>query len=541
MFLTRTILAILGLWNPRPDPDEVDPTDRNNCSPSQMTKYKMVSPTGRYGDKFICPPNSTMKSCRCPLTYTDGSKSGLDVEVAHPNPRVCSCRGVFCGSQCKKVVTRAVCCGERDKCPINSHQKPRHSKDWVCRIDVRRTFGMKASQIQSAVNIATDFLAQQPKEKIELFFRRGTYLIDSKENPVFNMKNIAPTNHGRLIISGAGMDETTLKVIGWQGDMFKGTNVSKVTVRDLHLTRSTPGATQGYVTEVSENQVVLEIPPGFPLPDQIYNGKLQKRQRTYLRRFTSGLNPQVVVENNPQVQWYSATRAHPTNPRIWAFTTNRTANYLPGQLVAVKSKCCGRTIPRSYHFKESRELVFERIRWTRQSRGVFRLGTMDVRIRDCEIVRDPPIGNLGWCLSSSEGGPQFGQPNDVWMHKVHVENFYAENTGDDSLAFFNVRSQASVTNVTIKDAFARSVLLHKSPKIGFVNVHVERSPVCINDQLEDVRDLYPGDFPEPRNSRRPRFVHDPDGLLGSNCTLDPKEFSPVRGQPGYLNFEVPRK
>ena len=56
----------------------------------------------------------------------------------------------------------------------------RHSKDWVCRIDVRRTFGMKASQIQSAVNIATDFLAQQPKEKIELFFRRGTYLIDSK-------------------------------------------------------------------------------------------------------------------------------------------------------------------------------------------------------------------------------------------------------------------------------------------------------------------------------------------------------------------------
>ena len=79
------------------------------------------------------------------------------------------------------------------------------------------------------------------------------------------------------------------------------------------------------------------------------------------------------------------------------------------------------------------------------------------------------IGNLGWCLSSSEGGPQvsllkiwpagetltfnyrsclhpthtsrfqFGQPNDVWMHKVHVENFYAENTGDDSLAFFNVR------------------------------------------------------------------------------------------------------
>ena len=66
----------------------------------------------------------------------------------------------------------------------------RHSKDWVCRIDVRRTFGMKASQIQSAVNIATDFLAQQPKEKIELFFRRGTYLIDSKV--IYRIKSLIP-------------------------------------------------------------------------------------------------------------------------------------------------------------------------------------------------------------------------------------------------------------------------------------------------------------------------------------------------------------
>ena len=58
------------------------------------------------------------------------------------------------------------------------------------------------------------------------------------------MKNIKPVNNGRLIIAGAGsydhifsspnnthlegMEETTLKIVGWQGDMFKGTNVSKV-------------------------------------------------------------------------------------------------------------------------------------------------------------------------------------------------------------------------------------------------------------------------------------------------------------------------
>ena len=90
---------------------------------------------------------------------------------------------------------------------------------------------------------------------------------------MISLKNIKPINNGRLIISGAGfflsispnitlvqgmdlcicvfvylylciciskytntpditlvqgMDETTLKIIGWQSDMFKGTNVSKV-------------------------------------------------------------------------------------------------------------------------------------------------------------------------------------------------------------------------------------------------------------------------------------------------------------------------
>ena len=58
------------------------------------------------------------------------------------------------------------------------------------------------------------------------------------------------------------MDRTTLNFIDWRGDMIAGNNVSKVTVRDLHLTRSTPGAMQGFVTEVREGEIVLEIPNG---------------------------------------------------------------------------------------------------------------------------------------------------------------------------------------------------------------------------------------------------------------------------------------
>ena len=59
-----------------------------------------------------------------------------------------------------------------------------------------------------------------------------------------------------------GLDTTKLVFEDWLGDMIYSFNVSKVTVKDLHLTRSSPGTTQGWVRAVSTGQVVLEIPPG---------------------------------------------------------------------------------------------------------------------------------------------------------------------------------------------------------------------------------------------------------------------------------------
>ena len=56
--------------------------------------------------------------------------------------------------------------------------------------------------------------------------------------------------------------------------MILGNNVSKVVIRDLHLTRSTPGAMQGFVTKVTKGQVYLEIPPGEGRPKKIPSRQL---------------------------------------------------------------------------------------------------------------------------------------------------------------------------------------------------------------------------------------------------------------------------
>ena len=58
------------------------------------------------------------------------------------------------------------------------------------------------------------------------------------------------------------MNETTLVFEDWLTDMIKIVNGSKVTIRDVHLTRSTPGATQGIVRKVEQGKIFMEIPPG---------------------------------------------------------------------------------------------------------------------------------------------------------------------------------------------------------------------------------------------------------------------------------------
>ena len=72
---------------------------------------------------------------------------------------------------------------------------------------------------------------------------------------------------------------------------------------------------------------------------------------------------------------------------------------------------------------------------------------------------------------------QIGQPSDGSIYNVTVENVKAENTGDDSIALFNVVKGGVVRNSRIKDSFARGILLNKSPLTKIENNTLERSIV----------------------------------------------------------------
>ena len=67
-----------------------------------------------------------------------------------------------------------------------------------------------------------------------------------------------------------------------------------------------------------------------------------------------------------------------------------------------------------------------------------------------------------------------------------VDNLIAENTGDDSIALFNVASGGVIRNCRIKDSFARGILLHNSGDTILVNNTVVRCPVLYSgDQTVD--------------------------------------------------------
>ena len=79
---------------------------------------------------------------------------------------------------------------------------------------------------------------------------------------------------------------------------------------------------------------------------------------------------------------------------------------------------------------------------------------------------------------------QIGQPHDDPIHNVTVENLIAENTGDDSIALFNVASGGVIRNCQIKDSFARGILLYNSRNTKLINNTVIRCPVTYVDTNE---------------------------------------------------------
>ncbi|MGH7939664.1 MAG: right-handed parallel beta-helix repeat-containing protein, partial [Limisphaerales bacterium] len=318
--------------------------------------------------------------------------------------------------------------------------------------------GVTQATIARAISDAKTYFIQHSNDTVVIEFDAGTYSLAAPTNGdkgIIELSGVKPGPDGRLVFRGAGMDKTTL-VFDPAADQIYGRNVYRVSFIGLHMTRKDYSVSQGHVVEVAPGRVDLEIQSGFPTPQDIYNPESDAGR--YLRRYTdSKTDPQLMVDDNRQIAWKSASLVSSNRWRIYLVQSNQMANYKPGDLIGIKSKHGGQT----YWLSGGSDFVFEDIKWTQASRGVFRGGFNKIRITRCVVERSPAINGQTPCLSTPGGGPQIGHPGDPPPSDILVEDCQITATGDDAVAFFN--ASGTIRNCRISDSFARGILLDNSP------------------------------------------------------------------------------
>ena len=151
------------------------------------------------------------------------------------------------------------------------------------RWDVRAKYGVSAKGIQKAVNAAKVHFDKAPNDVVILEFEQGSFWLEDRGpgKGTIDLSGIKPRAKGRLVFQGKGMDRTTL-VFADNKHALYGRDVHRVTFADMHMTRKDYTVSQGLVVEIAPGRVILDIHPGFPTPDMIFN-PLSKQGR-FLRR-----------------------------------------------------------------------------------------------------------------------------------------------------------------------------------------------------------------------------------------------------------------
>jgi len=348
----------------------------------------------------------------------------------------------------------------------------------TARWNVQTRYGLDAKGIRQAISAARAHFAIAPNDMVILEFGEGSFWLEDegREKGTIDLSGIKPGPEGRLVFQGKGMDKTTL-VFADNKHALYGRGVHRVTFADMHMTRKDYTVSQGHVVEVAPGTVILDIQPGFPTPDMIFDHLSD--QGRFLKRYTdSKTDPQIIVQNNEQISW---THCKHLGGRRWQLEIKpkrKVADYSKGDFIGIKSKHSKGDAEfdgQTYWFFSGSDILFQSVRWTHKSRGVFRGGFEKVQFVDCVIDRAPPINGQAPCLATPGGGPQIGQPNDPATSGHLVKNCRFIALGDDAVAFFNATGK--ISDCYIRDSFVRGILVANAPQTVLENNTVIRCPV----------------------------------------------------------------
>ena len=339
----------------------------------------------------------------------------------------------------------------------------------IIKINIQQKYGVSEVGINRTI-IDSKRLLSSPNTTVQLIIPAGKFTITNTQKPNLNairFIHIQPATNSRLILLGAGIDKnqnTTLIFPGHSQNFLFSLKSSHITIKNIIFSRDRyTTVTQGIVTQVAPDHSYLDLnlTPGFPTPDKIYsNPSFGQWLRPY--NVHDPMNPQIIIDdNNPIFQLYW-TKALPIKGNVWRFYLRGKLNptfYHAGLMMGVKSK----PIPdrEAYHIKYGDDITFDHLKWVGTSRGDFRF-VNNIKILNCVIARMPVINGHVPLLATPAGGPQIGSIRDEKaINNVLVDHLNATATGDDSVAFFNVKN-GTISNSHISDPFSHAIVLVNS-------------------------------------------------------------------------------
>jgi len=366
--------------------------------------------------------------------------------------------------------------------------------------------GIDQAKIASAVSQANAEFASHPDRTVVLQFDAGTWSIGGNGQAAISVNGLNKTRQaddGWLVFQGAGMQNTTLVFNEQMERGFQGTDVYRLQICDMHLTRSEETVSQGEVigflqgaqwsadpdpavfgdqtltrpgilrTDGYQSRfLVVRLHSGFPDINAIYNPSFG--QGRYIRRYGySGSQPYLIQDSNKQTGWSQKDQLANGDWVLGLIGT--TSTYSVGDQIGIKSKKAGEPI----WLARGGKIRVENVRFTRASRLLLRGGIDDIRFSNIAMERMPAIGGRVPFLSTAEGGPQLGQPGEGPLTNVHIESAFIEGVGDDAIGAFDVTG-LTVTGSTFVDSFARGLLLDATS-----------TTPCIHDSLLDRNPLLP--------------------------------------------------
>jgi hypothetical protein len=336
---------------------------------------------------------------------------------------------------------------------------------------------MSVKGIRLAIHEAKTHFRNAPNDRVVLELDEGSFYLEDRSvsRGTIDLSGVRPGPNGRLVFQGKGFDKTIL-VFSDNKHAIYGRDVYRVTMVDMHMTRCNYTVSQGLVVETTPGKVVLEIQEGFPTPAMIFN-QLSDQGR-FLRRYTSSrTNPQLVQEDNEQVPWTCAKHLYERWWEIELKKKNQLVNYPEGALIGIKSKHGGEVEfgGQTYWFMGGSDFLFESVKWTHKSRGVFGGRFEKVQFVDCVIDRAPAINGQTPCLATPGGGPQIGRPNGPVTSGHLVKNCRFVALGDDAIGFFNANGK--ISGCYIRDSFARGILMANAPGTVLEKNTVIRCPI----------------------------------------------------------------